>query len=162
MHRCQIGMHCARDLARGGRHDGRGLTGDASEIVDRQFHPDDDHGGEDQGRHAGIHDGLWHGTPYVRGPGDPGMSGKPGAQTILHTVQAGLFLASKSGSSSVLRRHSPRVARFGQQDLGTNRRSANLLRTHRPGLSGVGKSSPATRALALVPVEQGRERRRLR
>src|SRR5262249_18552964 len=55
------------------------------------------------------------------------------------------------GGSSAFRRQSPRVARFGQQDLGTNRHSANLLRPHRPRYPPA-LSLPRNAAPALVSL----------
>jgi hypothetical protein len=46
------------ELPNGGRRDRPRLTRDAPEIVGCQLHPNDDHCGKDQDRHAGIHDGL--------------------------------------------------------------------------------------------------------
>jgi hypothetical protein len=45
---------------------------------------------------------LQQGTPRARGPGGQGIGRKPGAQTLLRTVQPRLFLSSRSGSSSGL------------------------------------------------------------
>jgi hypothetical protein len=72
-----------------------------------------------------------------------------------------IFRQSAEDTSTCMRK--PKCpARCGRtlQRKFVSRRSAR--RTPRPSLSGVGKSSPATRALALVPADQGRKRRRLR
>ena len=127
----------ADELPHGGRDDGPGPTRDPPESGGRQLPPDDNHRTEDQDRHAGIYDELQHGTPYVRGPGDPEMSGKPSAQTVLHTVHAGLFLSEQEGEFKCL---PPPLAAIGsalrsatrQPHLSMRRNSANLLRPHRP------------------------------